>query len=88
MILIHMADHLVVHLCHQRAGGVHGQQIPAVRFFPNGGRHPMGTENHGLAVRNFIQFIHKNDTPAAKIFHNGFVVNDLFAHMQRSALLP
>ena len=53
---------LAVHLGHQRAGGVDGEEIARVRFLGNGLGDAVGGENHRSgAGRGFAQLLDEDD---------------------------
>ena len=76
----------MMHLGHQRAGGVEYPQAAALGFVTHRARHPMGAEDHDGAVRHLVQFIHEHRAHVAQAFHHIAVVHHLVAHIDGRAV--
>src|SRR5579859_4087450 len=73
-----------MHFCDQRAGGIDNLQIALFGFDSDGRGNAMRAENNPCPFRNLSQFLDKNGARLAKFVNDVAVVNDLFAHINRS----
>ena len=77
---------LVVHLGHQRAGGVDGLQAALGRLRVHRRRDAVGGEHHGLALRHLVELLDEDRTARLEVGHDVLVVHDLLAHVDRRAV--
>jgi len=81
-----VAVHFVMHLDHQRTGGIDHVQAAALRLLPHRFCHTVGTEDHDRSFRHFIQLFHKHGTLMPQRVHDMPAVDDLMAHINRGAV--
>ena len=77
---------LVVHLGHQRAGGVDRLQAPVGRLGVHRGRDTVRGEHHGLALGHLVELLDEDRAARLEVGHDVLVVDDLLAHVDRGAV--
>jgi hypothetical protein len=77
---------LLVHLGHQRAGGVDGAQVALGRLLVHGRRHAVRGEHHERALRHLVGLVHEDRAAVLEGLHDVLVVHDLLAHVDRGAI--
>jgi hypothetical protein len=60
--------------------------VPALGFFPDFLGHSVRAENDDRAVRNLVEFLHKDGTFLAQGIHDMPAVHNLMAHINRGAV--
>ena len=75
-----------MHLRHQRTGRIEEKHPPQARCRGHCLRNAMRRKYHrGVGIWNFVQLLHKDGAFLSEILHYELVVNDLVAHVDRSA---
>jgi hypothetical protein len=76
----------LVHLGHQRTGGVDDREVTTLGFLLHRGGDTVRAENGHRAQRNFVEFLDKDGTLGAQRFHHVLVVHDLMANIDRRSV--
>src|SRR5690606_16221318 len=76
-----------VHLLHERARGVHRDQLAVFGILVYGGGHAVGAENRDGSGRNFVQLLHENGALVAETLHHELVVHDFMTDVDGGAEL-
>ena len=82
-----VALHLLVHLGHQRAGGVQLTQPQRLGFVRHAARHTMGAEDDPGFGGQPRQIVDEDRALLAQAVHHVAVVHDLVAHVDRRSKL-
>ena len=78
---------LAVHLGHQRAGGVDGEEVAGVGRRRHRFGDPVGREDHrSVGFGHLIELADEDCALPLQVFHDIFVVHDLVAHIDRRAM--
>ncbi len=78
---------LAMHLGHQRAGRVEGENLAAVGVGMDRLRHAMRREDHRLlGVGDFVEFLDEDRALRLQPLDNVFVMDDLVADIDRRAI--
>ena len=77
--------HFNVDLGHQRASSIKHLKAPALCFFLNRPRHPVGAKDYDGIIRHLRQFIDEDRSAGPKIVDDVTVVHHLMAHINRAA---
>ena len=72
----------------QRAGGVNHQEAARLGRFANRRGNAVRRKNHARAGGHLVQFVDEQRADAAQFLHHVTIVDDLFAHIDRSAVQP
>ena len=80
-----MAQHLDVHLGHQRTGCVEYFQAAFGSLAAHGLRNAMRAENDRATRRNFVEFLDENRAALAQVLDHETIVHDFMAHVDRGA---
>ena len=81
------ALHLAVHLGHQRARGVQGELLALACLVAHRGGNAVGGENQPGALGGVGRLVDEDDATARQGFDHVAVVHDLFADVNRGAVL-
>ena len=78
---------LVVHLGHQRAGSVEGEQVTVLGGVAHRGRDAVGGEHQVGAFGHLVGLVDEDHAALLQRFHDVLVVHDLFAHVDGGTVL-
>lgn len=77
---------LIVHLGHQRAGGVNGLQVLGCCLLLDGGADTVGGEHHVGTLGSLGGLIDEDNTLVGEGVHHITVVHNLLAHIDRGTV--
>ncbi len=82
-----IAAAFVMHLLHQRTGGIDDVELPAGGIGLDLARYAMGAEHGHGAGWDFVDLVDEDGAPPAQLLDDVVVMNDLMAHIDRRAVL-
>ena len=87
VVLVGVADGFLVHLGDQRAGGVDGGELAALRLLVDHRGDTVRGEDHDLALGHLLRLVDEDGALLLQGLHDVLVVHDLVAHIDRCAVL-